>query len=86
MSDCKVTLRFTLTRSEMCSCHRRLQARRWRDWMFVGIGIVFVVFGVPGSATGLIIFGVVYACLYAAVIWLIAPRIIWRRTPQIRAA
>jgi len=80
-----VTLRFTLTRSEMCSCHRRLQARGWRNWTFVAVGIVFAVLGVVDSAAWLIIFGVAYALLYAAGIWLIAPRIIWRRTPQIRA-
>ena len=84
-SDSKVTLRFMLTRSEMCSCHRRLQARGWRNWVYVAVGIVFAVLGVVDSAAWLIIFGVVYALLYAAGIWLIAPRMIWRRTPQIRA-
>jgi hypothetical protein len=80
-----VTVSFTLTRSEVCSCHRRLQARRLRHWTNVGFAVLTAALGVVASAPELIIFGAAYALIYVAAVGWIAPRVAWRRIPQIRA-
>lgn len=80
-----VIVRFALTRSEVDACHRRLQARRWRHWVLICTAIAIAVVGVVERAADLIVFGAAYALFYSTLIWLIAPRIIWRRSPQLRA-
>ncbi len=80
-----VNVRFTLTRSEFTSCHRHVQARRWQHWIFVSLGVFFGVLGILDSDPGLLIFGVLYAVVYAAGIWVLAPRIVWQRNREIRA-
>lgn len=78
-------IRFTLSRREVCSWYRRLAARRWWNWAFVAFGIAMLVFGIAVSSAAFIVFGVVYAAGWAAYAWLLLPRMMWRRYPQLRA-
>jgi hypothetical protein len=80
-----VTVRFTLTRSEAFSYHRRLLARQRRHWNYVVLGIAIAVVGVALSSFGVIVFGVLYAVLTVAGLWFLTPRLMWRRYPAVRA-
>jgi hypothetical protein len=79
-----VTVRFTSTRSEFGSCFRRVQTRRWRHWTNVGLSAAVAALGAATAATSLIIGGLLYGVVYAAIVWWLGPGVVWRRIPQLR--
>jgi hypothetical protein len=79
-----VTIRFTLTRSEVCSCYRRLQARQWLNWTLLLFGVAVAAVGIVISDSFLVVFGAVYGAGWAAYVWWLMPRRAWRRHAQLR--
>ena len=80
-----LTVSFTLTRSEALRCNRRLHARRWQIWLPIGFGIVIGVLGLVLPVEEWVWFGFPFALIIAAFAFLVAPALMWRRLPQLRA-
>src|SRR5262249_52190427 len=80
-----VTVRFRLTLSEVCSCYRRLQSRRWTSWVLIVVGLLIAGTGLLFSVAWPGVFGVAYALCSAVALWLLKPLIMWRQAPQLRS-
>jgi hypothetical protein len=74
-----------MTWSEYSTCQRRIQARLRRHWTFIGAVLVIAVVGIVIAAPPWIFLGLFFAVGYSAWVWLLAPWLMWRRTPLMRA-
>jgi hypothetical protein len=80
-----LTLRFTLTKPEYLALCRRICARRWQAWLIpVASGSVAVGVGVWRSDGVLVAIGAALAICWAVYVFFVAPRICWRKLPQVR--
>jgi hypothetical protein len=77
-------VRFKLTEPEFYGIWRGLVAGRRMTWILPLVGLVILFAGVLQSEIGLTVAGIVLAAWCPAQLYVLAPRRLWRRLPDLR--